>query len=297
MEAERSRGDIHQPRPAAPPPAPSGPPEGRERAEAHDVAAELAGIGIVLDAVTEEALALYLRRIRQWSERINLVSAHDLERLGRRHLLESFNVLACPFLLAGARLVDAGSGAGFPGIPLAVVEPALEVLLIESVRKKAAFLSRMVSDLGLAQAAPAAQAEGVASSPLPATTVSGIVSGIVPQVPALPATTAPPPLSRVAVAAERAEVLAEAPEHRSRYGILTVRGFGPLARAVRECGDLLAPGGFLVAFKGSAPEREVREALAIMEGRRLVLADIMPMRWGEGCLVLLRRKGEGDRRS
>ena len=275
--------------------APSGPPGSRERAEAHEVAGELAGLGIDLDRHAEEALAMYLRRIRQWSERINLVSALDVERLGRRHLLESFNVLTCPFSLAGARLADAGSGAGFPGIPLALIEPELEVLLIESVRKKAAFLSRVVSDLGLAPPAPAVPATAEAAAGAAAEAAAGLTAGAAAEATRARAQSAAPPLlPRVVVAAERAEVLASLAEHRSRYGILTVRGFGPLSRAVRECGALLAPGGFLVAFKGSSPEREVREALAIMRGRRLMLADIMPMRWGEGSIVLLRRKGEGE---
>ncbi len=272
---------------------------------------ELAGLGITLDPATEEALALYLRRIRQWSERINLVSAHDVERLGRRHLLESFNVLACPFPLAGARLADAGSGAGFPGIPLALIEPTLEVLLIESVRKKAAFLSRMVADLGLAPSSEAVPWPGPpAPSPGPPAPSPGPLAPspgpLAPSpgpehVGSARATSAegagPPPPARIIVAAERAEALALAPEHRSRYGIVTVRGFGPLSRAVRECGALLAPGGFLVAFKGTSPEREVRDALGAMKGREMALTDIAPMRWGEGCLVLLRRKGAGDSRS
>lgn len=267
---------MERPLPASSAPVPAGPPGSQERAEVREVAAELTALGVRLDPATEEALALYLRRIRQWSERINLVSAQDVLRLGRRHLLESFNVLSCPFPLAGARLADAGSGAGFPGIPLALVEPTLEVLLIESVRKKAAFLARVAGDLGLdvttvrGTSGAAGSGEARASSPLPA---------------------------RVLVAAERAEVLAASPEHRFRYGLLTVRGFGPLDRAVRECAALLTPGGFMVAFKGTSPEREVRDALAAMKRYGLVLADIAPMRWGEGRLVLLRRKEIGDCRS
>jgi 16S rRNA G527 N7-methylase RsmG len=260
------------------------------------VAGELAGLGVTIGPATEHALAVYLRRVRQWSDRINLVSAADVERLGRRHLLESFNVLACPLPLSGGRLADAGSGAGLPGIPLALVKPELEVLLIESVRKKAAFLVRVASELGLGpppgavtsgssgsdEAAPGAGdlqgAGGTAASAAPAS--------------ATPAAAATPP--RVIVAAERAELLAASPEHRARYGIVTVRGFGPLSRAVRECGDLVVPGGFLVAFKGSEPEREIREALGVMRARGFALTDIVPMRWGEGSLVLLRRKAEGE---
>lgn len=274
MDAEKGWGAVWRSPPGGREAAPSGPPGARELAEALDVARELAGIGVTLGPATEHALAVYLRRIRQWSERFNLVSAADVERLGRRHLLESFNVLACPLPLGDARLADAGSGAGFPGIPLAMVLPELEVLLIESVRKKAAFLARVVSELGLAP--PQGAEAPTPGDPHGAGRISASVS--------------PPP--RVIVAAERAERLAAFPEHRGRYGIVTVRGFGPLSRAVGECGGLLVPGGFLVAFKGSEPEREIREALGVMRASGFALTDIVPMRWGEGSLVLLQRKTE-----
>jgi 16S rRNA (guanine527-N7)-methyltransferase len=277
MDPKEGRGDRALLPPRGFGPAPAGPPEERELAEARVAVTELEGLGIHVPPAIEQGLALYLRRIRQWNERINLVSAADVERLGRRHLIESFNILACRIPLSGTRLADAGSGAGFPGIPLALVEPDLRVLLIESVRKKAAFLSQVVDELGLAH--PHGSAAGRVDSAGPP---AGAASAGQPPV-------APPPEPRVAVAAERAEALAATRGHHGSYGIVTVRGFGPLSRAVRECGDLVAPGGSLVAFKGSEPEREIREALGTIKAHGLVLTDIVPLRWGEGRLVLLRR--------
>ncbi len=228
-------------------PLPAGPPREFELREAEVVGREISTLGLEVTAAAVQALALYLRRIRQWNERINLVSAADVERLGRRHLLESFNVRACSIPLENQRLADVGSGAGFPGLPLAVLLPDLEVLLIESVRKKARFLEAITAELGLGP--------------------------------------------RVRVAAERAEVLGAMPQHRGAYSVVTLRGFGPLSKAVRDCGALVAPDGLLVAFKGSAPEDEIRDALPAFRDQRFVLVDIVPMRWGEGRMVIIKRRG------
>ncbi len=250
-----------------PPPA-AGPPDENDLAQAADVARELATYGVEPGPEVVAAFALYLRRIREWNDRVNLVSAGDTERLGRRHLLESFNLLTCPFRLQHVSLADAGSGAGFPGLPLAILCSDLEVVLIESVHKKARFLERIVAELGLENRTWGARHPD-------AGTVGGRTAG-----------DARP---RVRVAAERAEVLADSPEHRGRYGLVALRGFGPLSRGVRQCAGLVQPGGILVAFKGNEPEREIRQALGTMQEHRMSLLDILPLRWGEGRLVLLRR--------
>ena len=117
--------------------------------EIDGVVAELESAGLHTTPAQRESFRTYLQRIREWSARVNLVSARDLSRLGRRHLLESFNVLHRPLPIAGARLVDVGSGGGFPAIPLAIWQPDLELLLVESIRKKAQFLSSVANSLEL----------------------------------------------------------------------------------------------------------------------------------------------------
>jgi 16S rRNA (guanine527-N7)-methyltransferase len=214
--------------------------------EANQVAGELAAAGIQISDQLTQAFAIYLRRVREWGRRMNLVSARDLERVGRRHLLESFNLLFFPLDLADGPLADAGSGAGFPGLPLALAVPNLEVLLIESIRKKALFLERMVAELGLGE--------------------------------------------RVQVRAERAEALAASPAFRERFAVVTMRGFGPLSRGAQSCALLLRPGGHLVGFKGTRFEKELRETMPVMSTLGLELVDVVPLRWGEGRLVVLRRK-------
>lgn len=111
------------------------------------------------------ALSKDLRRladlVRRWSGRVRLVGRTDDETMAVRHLLDSLTVR--PFLEglpAGARVLDIGSGAGFPGLPLALARRDLEVHLVEVDRRKAAFLKAAVAELGLSVRVHTVRAEG-----------------------------------------------------------------------------------------------------------------------------------------
>jgi 16S rRNA (guanine527-N7)-methyltransferase len=89
-----------------------------------------------------EPLGRYLDLLLQWNARINLTAIRDADQVVERHFLDSLMVLR--WIPAGARrLVDVGSGAGFPGAILALARPELQVTLVESNRKKAAFLEEV----------------------------------------------------------------------------------------------------------------------------------------------------------
>ena len=92
----------------------------------------------------EEYLALILR----WNSRMNLTAIRDEEEILARHFVES---IACAqhFPEGIGTLLDFGSGAGFPGIPIALCRPEIAVTLAESQSKKAAFLQETVRILGL----------------------------------------------------------------------------------------------------------------------------------------------------
>lgn len=95
-----------------------------------------------------DRLEHYVALLTQWSERMNLVAPSTLPEATRRHLLDSFS-LATTCEQAPASLADIGSGAGLPGIPLAILWPETEVLLIESIGKKAEFLRHVAQELQL----------------------------------------------------------------------------------------------------------------------------------------------------
>lgn len=105
-------------------------------------------MGVILNAAQLDQFSAYRRELLQWNAKINLVSAKSSEEIAGRHFLDSLTAL--PFLeKKDARLIDIGSGAGFPGIPLKIVLPSLGLYLVEINRKKVTFLKHIIRLLNL----------------------------------------------------------------------------------------------------------------------------------------------------
>ena len=105
------------------------------------------GLGPGRDAL----FGLYYRELVDWNRAVNLTAIVGPDEVAAKHFLDSLSVARVipDETLAGGSLADVGSGAGFPGLPLKIAWPGLNVTLIESVGKKAAFLRHMVDTLGL----------------------------------------------------------------------------------------------------------------------------------------------------
>ncbi|MEI8385036.1 MAG: 16S rRNA (guanine(527)-N(7))-methyltransferase RsmG [Nitrosomonadaceae bacterium] len=103
-------------------------------------------IGITVSDQGQARLVQYLDLIKKWNQVHNLTAVRDTETMMTRHLLDSLSVLPH---ITGPRIVDIGSGAGLPGIPLALARPDWHVVLIESNHKKAAFLQQVRIELQL----------------------------------------------------------------------------------------------------------------------------------------------------
>ncbi len=110
------------------------------------LAAALRGMGANLDARQEMRLLEYLALIVKWNRIYNLTAIHEPERMLTHHLLDSLAIL--PMLGAGP-LLDVGSGAGLPGIPLAIARPELGVSLLDSSQKRCGFMQQAVIELKL----------------------------------------------------------------------------------------------------------------------------------------------------
>ena len=104
-------------------------------------------LALELDEAQLAKLVAHLDLLDEWNARMNLTAIRDRPSQLTKHLLDSLTVL--PFLV-GQRIADVGSGAGFPGIPLAIVEPGRQFALIESTGKKCRFLEHVRDTLGLA---------------------------------------------------------------------------------------------------------------------------------------------------
>jgi 16S rRNA (guanine527-N7)-methyltransferase len=90
----------------------------------------------------------YIKILLQWNEKINLTAIRDPLEILNRHFCESMYA-AVAVSMENGRLADVGSGGGFPGIPLKIIRPDLQVFLIESNIKKATFLAEVIRELGL----------------------------------------------------------------------------------------------------------------------------------------------------
>jgi 16S rRNA (guanine527-N7)-methyltransferase len=120
---------------------------------------QLAGAGVsTLQAQQSKQFNDYLSLILRWNARTNLTSVRDPETILSRHFVES---IACAQTLPTgiATLLDYGSGAGFPGIPIAICRPAIAVTLAESHGKKAAFLQEAIRVTGISAKVHAGRAE------------------------------------------------------------------------------------------------------------------------------------------
>lgn len=107
----------------------------------------LAALQLELPAAAQHQLLAYLDLLAKWNRTYNLTAVRDPADMVSRHLLDSLAVLPC---VHGQTLADLGSGAGLPGIPLAIARPDLAVTLVESNGKKARFLREAARSLPLA---------------------------------------------------------------------------------------------------------------------------------------------------
>ncbi len=106
----------------------------------------IAGLGLDIGQATQERLLAYLMLLQKWNKVHNLTAVRDPEEMVTLHLLDSLSVL--PHIGQG-RLLDVGSGAGFPGIVLALTRPDLQVTTLDSVGKKASFMRQVKAELGI----------------------------------------------------------------------------------------------------------------------------------------------------
>lgn len=123
------------------------PPETDPRAVAGMLADGLAAMALEVSAARRQALIEYLQLLHKWNRSYNLTAVRDLREMVTRHLLDSLSL--SPWL-AGERIIDIGSGAGLPGLVLAITHPHRRFVLLDSALKRTRFLIQSVHELQLA---------------------------------------------------------------------------------------------------------------------------------------------------
>lgn len=109
-----------------------------------------ADFGVHLTGEMLDQFVKYAALLLEWNEKINLTAITDPEEIVYKHFIDSLALLGKAALPEGARLIDVGTGAGFPGVPLKIVRPDLRVTLFDSLNKRLLFLRALCEELGLA---------------------------------------------------------------------------------------------------------------------------------------------------
>ena len=102
-----------------------------------------------LDPVQAEQFAALESLYREWNEKINVISRKDIDQLYERHVLHSLGIAKVIRFVPGTRVLDVGTGGGFPGIPLAILFPEAEFLLVDSIAKKMKVVEAVAESTGL----------------------------------------------------------------------------------------------------------------------------------------------------
>ncbi|MFC1551771.1 16S rRNA (guanine(527)-N(7))-methyltransferase RsmG [Candidatus Latescibacterota bacterium] len=108
--------------------------------------------GISLDDTAISRFETYYEVLSEYNFRTNLVSKGDMKRFPEYHILDSLKIASCHDMSGVGRMMDFGSGAGLPGIPLAIAFPHIEMYLVDSRKKRCEFLSAAVERIPLSNA-------------------------------------------------------------------------------------------------------------------------------------------------
>ena len=111
--------------------------------------AALAALNISYTPSQLEQCGIYCRLLREANEKMNLTAITDPREMALKHFADSLCLLSYDNLAPSASLIDIGTGAGFPGLPLKIMRGDLQVTLLDSLEKRCNFLHKVISELGL----------------------------------------------------------------------------------------------------------------------------------------------------
>lgn len=142
-------------------------------------------LGIELTADHEAQFEVYTQALMEWNAHTNLTAITAPDDVRVRHFLDSLSVIKAVPMQPGLRLIDVGTGAGFPGLPLKIAYPDIHVALVDATGKKVAFLKHVIELLGLRVEPIHARAEEVGHAPGHRASYDVVVARAVARLPSL----------------------------------------------------------------------------------------------------------------
>ena len=106
-------------------------------------------LGITLSEAQTDQFMQYLSLLLEWNEKMNLTAITDPVEVVQKHFIDCISVLPHLDLQGGETMIDVGTGAGFPGVPLKIANPALQVTLLDALQKRLTFLDTLTQSLDL----------------------------------------------------------------------------------------------------------------------------------------------------
>ncbi len=116
---------------------------------AASLAASAAESGLFLTQAQQDAFSRYNELLLAWNEKINLTTITDPQEVAVKHVIDSLSCYDKAYFPPAAAVIDVGTGAGFPGLPLKIFRPEIRLTLLDSLNKRLNFLSEVVERLGL----------------------------------------------------------------------------------------------------------------------------------------------------
>lgn len=188
-------------------------------------------LGIELTDEQIEQLDKFASLLVETNKTLNLTRITEPAEIVTGHYLDSFTCLSAMKIKRGARVIDVGAGAGFPGIPIKIVRPDLKVTLLDSSRKKLKFIEDAISAIN---------------------TCSG-------RSPSRPGGDGEPPL-QVTIVHARAEEAGRDPAHREAYNVVFARALADMKTLAELCLPLVKLGGVVIAQKSEGADGEIETA-------------------------------------
>lgn len=111
--------------------------------------AQAKGMGVKVTVEQAGMFQQYMEMLLEWNEKLNLTAITEPEEILEKHFLDSLTLLSACKLKEGGKVLDVGTGAGFPGVPLKIMRPDLQVTLLDGSNKRLNFLGKLCSQLGI----------------------------------------------------------------------------------------------------------------------------------------------------